>query len=172
MANYRDGILRHEKEINRLNDAIHETVQLREKSQSHREKWIRAAAEFRNHHSSIDDWVEDIEQNEIFDWENAREFTFQYFEIDPIYFGSGYVKEKMVQKVKKCELTSKEAEIIRTLIIRRIQAGAMREFRRFCQLIPRVQNDAFYDEVEALANVNDKAVLNRARFALQYFDDT
>lgn len=108
MPDYRDSILRHEKEVNRLHGAIHETVKHREKSPSLLEKWIRAADEYRSHRSSIDDWLEHIRTSDISNWADAREFIFQYLEIDPVYNNSGYAKEMMVQKIKKCDLSEKE----------------------------------------------------------------
>ena len=172
MANYKDSILRHEKDVNRLHDAVHETFKHRDKSKSHRETWIKAAAQYRNHHSSIDDWIKDIERSEIFDWEDARDFTFQYFNVDPVYFGSGYTKEMLVRKVKKCELTRQEAETLRTLIVRRIQSGGQRDFKQFCKLIPKIQNTTFLDEVHTLANAKDKNVSSRAKIAMRRFNDT
>ena len=89
-------------------------------------------------------------------------------EIDPIYNNSGYAKEMMVQKIKKCELTKKEAQILRMLIIERIRSVAWREFRRFCQLIPRIQNKAFIDEITTYAESKDDSVSRRTTFAMQY----
>lgn len=168
MANYRDSILRHKKEVNRLNGAIHETVKHRDQSPSLREKWIRAANEYHNHHSSIDDWLEQIRTSDIANWADARDFIFQYLEIDPVYNNSGYAKELMVQKIKKCDLSEKEKQVLRTLIIGRIRSVAWRDFRRFCQLIPRIQNQQFVDEIKVYAQSKDTSVSRRAILAMQY----
>lgn len=168
MPDYSDSILRHEKEVKRLHDAIHETVKHRDKSSSLREKWIRAVNEYRSHYSSIDDWMERIRTSDIADWADARDFIFQYLAIDPVYNNSGYAKEMMVQKIKKCDLSEKEKQILRSLIIGRIRTVAWRDFRRFCQLIPRIQNQAFVDEIDIYVQSKDKSVSRRAKFAMQY----
>ena len=168
MVDYRDSILRHEKEVNRLHGAMHEAVNHRDKSPSLREKWIRAANEYRSHHSSIDDWLEQIRTADIANWADARDFIFQYLEIDPVYNNSGYAKELMVQKIKKCNLSEKEKQVLRSLIIGRIRSVAWRDFRRFCQLIPRIQNQAFVDEISVYAQSKDTSVSRRAIFAMQY----
>ena len=168
MPNYKDSILRHEKEVNRLHGALREAVRFRERSPSLREAWIRSANEYRNHHSSIDDWIENIRKSEIKDWADARDFVFQYLEIDPIYNGSGYAKELMVQKIKVCELSQKESETLRNLIIGRVRTFAWRDFRRFCQLIPRIQNDSFIRKLTVYTEAKDKNLARRAQFALQY----
>ena len=168
MARYQDTIRRHSEEVNRLHAAVHETVKYRDKSQSHREEWLKAAALFRNHHSSIDNWMQEIEGSEICDWQNAREFVFQYLTVDPVYFRSGYAKEMLVKKLKKCVLTNEESQILRTLIVNRIQSGGQREFKKFCQLIPKIQNEAFNEEVIILANAKDSNVASRGKIALRY----
>lgn len=171
MGSYRDSILRHEKEMNRIKAAIHETVKHRDKPQPHRDMWLKATAEYHNYRTSIDDWMRDISQSEIFDWEDARDFTFQYLSVDPVYHGSGYAKEMLVKKLKKCEFSLKEAEVLRILIIRRIQSGGQREFKKFCQLIPKIQTRAFCDEVTDLANAKDASVSSRGKIALRYLND-
>ena len=168
MSDYRDSILSHEKQVNLLHGAIHRAVKHRDKSPLLREKWIRAATEYRSHHSSVDDWLEHIRTSDIANWADARDFIFQYLEIDPIYNNSGYAKEMMVQKIKKCDLSEKEKQILRSLIIGRIRSVAWRDFRRFCQLIPRIQNQAFVDEISGYAESKDTSASRRAMFAMRY----
>jgi hypothetical protein len=172
MPNYKEPILRHEKEVNRLHSELKNAVKYRDRSPSFRESWIRAAAEYRNHHSFVDDWIQDIRNSEISDWADARDFVFQFLEVDPIYNNSGYAKELMVQKIKACRLSEKEAAILRALIIKRIQTYAWRDFRRFCQLIPRIQNADFIDTLTHYAQVKDRDVSRRAKFAIQYLTPT
>jgi len=168
MHNYKGEILKHEEDVNRLHTALHEAVKHRDRSPSLREAWIRAADAYRNHHSTIDDWVQKIRNSQIADWADARDFIFQYLEVDPIYNNSGYFKEIIVQKIKACDLSEKEAQILRALIIRRVKTLAWRDFRRFCQLIPRIQNTSFVNELTAYAQAKDKGVSRRAKFAMQY----
>lgn len=169
MANYRNIILNHEKEFNRLHKELHESVKHRDKSQSHRETWVRAADRFRSYHSVVNDWVHDIEVSDICDWADARDFIFQYIKIDSIYHHSGYTKELFFKKIKSCELTEKECQTLREVIIKRIHAGAYRDFRKLCRLIPRIQNDAFDEEVSMLTKAKAKSVSTRANFAANYF---
>ena len=168
MAKYIDIVRRHEKEVNRLHAQLHETVKDRDKSQSHRDKWIKAAKEFREFRSSVNDWLKDIEKSELYDWKDGRDFTFQYLSADPIYFHSGYAKEMLVKKLKKCDFTKSESEVLRGLIINRVQSGGQREFKKFCQLIPKFQNKSFADEISLLASAKDKSVSSRAKIATRY----
>ena len=171
MTSYKDIILRHEKEINRLHKEIYDCLKNREKSPSHREMWQRAAANYRNYRSGVNDWLDEVMKNDLCNWSDGRDFVFQYLEIDPIYFRSGYVKEALIRKIKSCKLTKNEAEILRGLILRRIKAGARREFRKFCQMIPLVQNQTFADEIKKLTTAKDRDVSHRATFAMHYLTD-
>ena len=75
-----------------------------------RDTWIRAAADFRNYRSNIDNWLDIIEKNNLSNWIEARDFTFQYLELDPIYSRSGYTKEILVRKIKGLEFTDEETQ--------------------------------------------------------------
>lgn len=70
------------------------------------------------------------------DGQDARAFAFDYFAVDPMHFGSGYAKEWLLRKVKRCEFTEAEANILRQLIVNRVRNGAMRDFKKICGLIP------------------------------------
>jgi len=166
MADYKDIIIQHANDVNRLYNALMENVKCRDKSQKDRENWIKSAHAYRNHHSDIDDWMNVIRQNGICDWENARDFTFQYLTIDPVYNNSGYAKQTLIKKLKKCEFTKLEADMLRTLILKRIQRGGQGHLKQVCRLIPRLQNQAFSQNVVILANSKDENVARRGEIAL------
>lgn len=168
MANYLDRIRKHSDDVNRLHKAIHDTVKHRDKSESHRREWLKACSLFREHHSVINDWMQDIRREDIHDWQTARDFVFQYLTVDPIYFGSGYAKEMLIKKLKPCVFTKDEAQILRALITKRIRSGGKREFKSFCKLIPKFQDASFKEEVLILANAKDSNVSSRGKIAAQY----
>lgn len=172
MADYKNRIVEHANEVNRLHSAIHETFEHRDKSPKHREEWKLACLQYRNHHTSIDDWIIDINRSEIFDWEDAREFTFQYLTVDPVYNNSGYTKQMLIKKLKKCEFTDVEAQVLRALIIKRIRSGGQGHLKMVCGLIPKIQNMAFNQEVLVLANAKDESVSLRGKIALRRLIDT
>ena len=112
--------------------------------------------------------MDKIKDAEIEGWAEAREFIFSYFAVDPVYFGSGYTKEWLIRKVKALDFDESEKAVIRNLIVSRIHKGAMREFKHFCRLIPRIQNKSFSDDLNHLSDTKDSNVSSRARFALRY----
>ena len=170
MAKYKDVITRHEKELNRLHLELKTKAKLRNNCTSSKEAWHRAASDFHNFRTSVNDWLERIENEKVCDWADAREFIFQYFAVDPVYFRSGYAKEMLIKKIKPCDINKQEAQTLRQLIIKRIKTKALRDFRKFCQLIPRIRTKEFHSEIEALSQVTDRYVAKRANFALKYFE--
>lgn len=97
-----------------------------------------------------------------------RQFVFDFLSVDPIYFRSGYEKEKLLRLLKSLELTDEEKTVLRQIILRRVRNGALREFRRFCQFIPKIEDDAFISELREQAKSTDEQVKRRAAFALDY----
>lgn len=168
LSNYRNLIQWHERDVNELHQAVTEACKLRDRSHQHYEIWRTAGTAFLEYRSPVNDWLDDIEKTDICDRPDARAFIFDYLDVDPMYFRSGYVKEMLARKVKRCDLKEAEREVLRRLIVKRIRKGALREFRRFCQLIPRIANAAFLRELSELSRASDPSVRHRAKFALRY----
>ena len=151
-----------------LHQDLREAVKVRDQSPSRREAWRRAALNFNNYRSEVDDYLSKIQDADIDGWQEGREFVFCYFAVDPIYFRSGHTKEWLIRKVKALDFDESEKAVIRDLIIGRVHKGAMREFKHFCRLIPRIQTKNFSDSLHQLSNTKDRAVSCRAKFALRY----
>ncbi len=151
-----------------LHQALHDAFKVRDQSPSRREAWHRAAQKFRDYRSEVDEFLDRIRDADIDGWAEAREFVFSYFAVDPAYFWSGHTKQWLIPKIRGLDLDEAEKSIIRDLIMGRIHNGAMREFRHFCRLIPRVQNKSFVDDLNHLSDARDLSVSSRARFALRY----
>ena len=78
----------------------------------------------------------------------------------------------LVKFVKRLKFTASEKKIIRDLIIRRIENGGRREFKKFCQLIPRVQTSEFELELTELSTEKSPRVARRAEIAKSYLSST
>jgi len=168
MRNFDDLIRRHEAEMQALHQILDEAVKVRDQSASRQEAWRRAALNFNNYRSEVDDYLSKIKNVDIEGWSEGRKFVFCYFAVDPIYFRSGHTKEWLIRKVKALDFDESEKAVIRDLIVGRVHKGAMREFKHFCRLIPRIQNKNFSDSLHHLSNTKARAVSRRAKFALCY----
>jgi hypothetical protein len=168
MANFKSQIAHHRDKLNELHERIHSTFKVRERSESHRHRWEDACADFHNFRSEIDSYIDDVSAERLSEDKRIRQFVFDYLSVDPIYFRSGYQKENLLKLLKSLNLSDGEKDILRQTILRRVRNGALREFRRFCQLIPKIENDAFVDELRNEAKSTDAQIQRRATFALEY----
>ena len=169
MSGFRTEILAYEIESNRLRAAIYTAFKLRDRSRSHWETWSRACDRFHELLSPIDEWLRSCDTSDLASDPHIRLFIFEYLSADPYYFRSGYEKERLIRKIKKLDLTSPEKEIIRQLILSRIETRALREFRQICRMIPRIETKGFYEAVHIMFRSSDIDMQRRAKFALSYF---
>lgn len=169
MTNFRKMIAKCEAEVNELHQKLRKTVEHREKSSHQHEQWQRAAKRFREYHSPVYDIVEQCLKFGLLHDQKLREFAFEYINLDPYFFRSGYMLESLLQRVKKLPLTDSEKTSIQRLILRRIETRALRNFRRICRLIHMVDSEGFHSEVSNRAKSIDPQVKRRAEFALAYF---
>ena len=77
--------------------------------------------------------------------------------------------EGLIRKIKKLSLIVAEKQLLRDLILKRIDTKALRNFRQICRLIPLIETAGFGNEVAARVRSNDASVRHRAKFALLYF---
>ncbi len=169
MTDFTSIISRHEEKKRNLRIKVDETRLLRDKTPQNRTKCIKAAQEYREFTSELDDLVADCLKYGIEHDSNLREFVFAYIECDPYFYRSGYILEKLIQKVKKLNLTHAEKKSIQRLLIRRIETRALRNFRNICRLIPKVETEEFYREVCNRSKSRNPDVKRRAEFAIEYF---
>ena len=168
MAKYLSLVRRHETTANELREAVRDTFNQRDRSKAKEKAWSQAASKSRNFRSAVDDWIEEFEQAKSIDWEDGREFVFDYLDVDPMYFRSGYIKETLLRFINKIELTANEAEIMRQLVLRRIMRGGKREFRQICRFIPKIQTRQFEAKITEFVSAKDASIAARARIAHSY----
>ena len=171
MADFKSEIARHRDKLNELHERIHSTFKIRDRSDGHRKDWEDACAAFHDFRSQIDHYIAGISAEAISQDRHIRQFVFDFLSVDPVFFRSGYEKENMLKLLKALDLSDEEQEVLRQTILRRVRNGALREFRRFCHLIPKIQNDVFISELRLAAKSTDAQIQRRAAFALGYVID-
>ena len=159
------------QELNELHAILWKTVEHRGKSPHHREQWHRAADAFNNHQSPIDDLIDKCLEYGLESDNDLRRFAFAYIDEDPYFFRSGYILEDLLRRVKRLALTTDEKISLQHLILKRIETRALRNFRRICQLINKIDTDDFRNEVYNRTKSSDRQVKRRAEFALSYFPE-
>lgn len=90
-----------------------------------------------------------------------------YLEADPMFFGSGYMKEKLLSETKRRELSAAEAKRFQEIILEVVQkADSRREFRNYCRAAVSVDNPEFRERIISLEMGDEPAVALRANWLL------
>ncbi len=168
MKDFKSQILRHRDTLNELQRHIHATFKVRDHSAGKKQAWSEACRVFHIFESEIDKILENVNSKTVAEDKLLRKFVFDFISVDPIYFRSGYEKERLLKSVKFLEFTDHEKSVLRQTIQHRVNNGALREFRRFCQLIPKIQSDDFVFELKMAARSTNENIKRRAAFALDY----
>ncbi|MHA6268317.1 hypothetical protein ACXYMP_15755 [Aliiroseovarius sp. CAU 1755] len=161
-------IRQHENKKNELHSKVWETFRRREKSTHAHSDWERAAKQFREFSSEVDDLVERSLSEDIAQDKGLRDFAFSYIATDPYFFRSGYILERLVRRIKKLDLSDEEKQLIQELILRRIDTKALRNFRDICRLIPKVETRGFSNEIGERLRSKEPSIRHRAEFAASY----
>ncbi|WP_083095864.1 hypothetical protein [Pseudophaeobacter leonis] len=168
MADFKSQIARHCNTLNELHERIHATLEVRDRSEANRRAWKDACSKFQGFQSDVNKYLDKVSAETVSQDKQIRQFVFDFLSLDPIFYRSGYEKERILRVLKKFDLTDHEKTVLRQTILRRIRNGALREFRRFCQFIPQVQTENFINELQAAARSTDENIKRRAVFALEY----
>lgn len=164
--NRREEIKRGAEHVSVTHRAMKDAARERDKSEKHRERHARALDAFRNSffpiHYELWRACHDSEMAQI-----DRDLAFDYLSADPFYHGSGYLKEMLIQRLKKTSFTRAEAELLRELILSKVARGRG-AFTNFCRLIPRLETPEFAASLWELRDAATPEIRRRARFALLY----
>jgi len=168
MTDFKPQIASHRDTLNELLERIHTTYKMRDRSDKHHQAWAEACREFHSFQSEVDNLLEKVSADTVAEHKPLRKFVFDFISVDPIYFRSGYEKERLLKLLKPLDFTEHERAVLRQTILRRVSNGALREYRRFCQLIPKIQTDDFLAELRTAEQSTNNDISRRAAFALEY----
>ncbi|WP_336950656.1 hypothetical protein [Sphingobium aromaticivastans] len=90
-----------------------------------------------------------------------------FLEADPIFYRSGYMKEKLLTELKRRKLDRHEAERLRAIILNVVQKNNhRREFLRYCRAATNVDDERFRVDLKALEQSDDLHTSQRANWVL------
>ena len=162
----REEIERGAEHVSATHRAMKDAARERDKSEKHRERHARALDAFRSSffpiHYELWRACRDPNMAQI-----DRDLAFDYLDADPFYFGSGYLKEMLIQRLKKTPFTRAEAELLRELILSKVARGRG-VFTNLCRLIPRLETPEFVAQLQDFTDAATPEIRRRARFALHY----
>ena len=156
------------EKLRELYQAIKVTFVDRGLDDRHYQEWVEACECF---HASFDQLAFPGGLEREFDLlkhsdAQAVEMAVQYLEADPWYFRSGYIKEQLIQALRKVSLTDAQRERLREVVIERIKKGSGREFRRYCRLARDLRSAEFVAKIRQAMLSEDANISRRAGWVM------
>jgi hypothetical protein len=165
----REKILEAERIKNSLHQKINDTVTKRDKSQAAYKEWKQACRIWHNTTSATDHlWLDETRKKIRSGDRETIDDVMLFLEVDPWYFRSGYLKERLIEDLKRAPLNEHNEERIRHIIINVTKGRDRREFRYFCKLAARVASEEFEKVVEQEAEQHDKESHGKLSYLLRY----
>jgi len=97
-----------------------------------------------------------------------RDDALVFLEVDPWFFRSGYLKEKIVRALKQADLTMSEIERVNGILVTVVDSRKRREFREFCRLAVKVATPTLVAQLSQRETAPDAGVRSRAATMLSY----
>lgn len=98
------------------------------------------------------------------------ELVIQFLEFDPRFFRSGYIKEKFLRRLKRCDLTDAQRRRLANMILRSVDSGGRREFKGFSRLAVAAQSPMLVDAVTLRQLSSDPEVVRRANAVMHVWE--
>jgi hypothetical protein len=94
-----------------------------------------------------------------------------FLEADPIFFRSGYMKQKLLREIKKRKLDGYEVERLQAILLSVVQKNDhRREFLYYCRAAANVDDATFRTQLTALEQSDETHVSQRANWLLAGLD--
>ncbi len=163
----RGMILEVERATNRQHELIHVTASKRSESPEARSAWQNATDQW---HASVYPtdqlWEDDFLSRLRASHREAIEDAILYLEVDPWYFRSGYLKERLIRRLKAAVLTEKDRERLRKVIWKVASGKNRREWSNYCSLAVVVANAEMVELLEAVTPERDAAAQGKFSYLL------
>lgn len=94
-----------------------------------------------------------------------------FLEADPIFFRSGYMKQKLLREIKKRKLDRHEAERLQAIILAVVRKNDhRREFLYYCRAAANVDDASFRAQLKSLEQSSETHISQRANWVLAGLD--
>ena len=90
----------------------------------------------------------------------------EFLEADPVFYGSGYVKEESLRLLPRAALSDETKERLRAILLKAVKTNGRREFRRYALIGRHIYSEELRSALENLHESPDKDVGRRAQWAL------
>lgn len=135
------------------------------------ERWKQVCADWHASRKPTDFlWEESTRQRLRSGDPVAVEDAILFLEIDPWFFRSGYLKERVLGALKRAPLSFHQQERVRHIIIEVCRGRNRREFRYYCALAAKVWTLEFENVLRAEAETHDMESKGKFSFLLRYLE--
>ena len=167
----REEIAHVERTENRHHEQINATFARRDQSKKGYEDWKAATSAWHAQRYPTDFlWSDEFLVALGNSKRQAIEDTILYLEVDPWYFRSGYLKERLLRKLKSADLTERDKVRLRNVIWNVAAGKNRREFRRYCSLAPMVANDGFRWRLADVSPELDRKTKGKFSYLREYLE--
>lgn len=141
-------------------------------SDRHTRRWLDAIATFRAAYARVyPDALKEVDDGEKRASELNTADMLDFLEADPIFFRSGYMKQKLLRELKRRNLDQHEVRRLQAIILSVVQKNDhRREFLRYCRAAANVDDKRFRDELIVLEQSDEPHVSQRANWVLAALD--
>jgi hypothetical protein len=94
-----------------------------------------------------------------------------FLEVDPWFFRSGYLKQKLLRALKGAVLTPDEVVRLTDVFLVVVDSRDRREFKEYCRLAAKVGATELRNGLTARLEASDEQVRRRAIEMLHYLDE-
>ena len=150
-----------------IHAAFKEVVNRNDKSDPSTKRWLEAIKAFGAARSRV--YPEDlrlVEQGHIPASQVDTADILDFLEADPVFYGSGYMKEELLGALKKRPFQPNEVLRLQAIILNVVRKADCREFRRYCRVATKVDEERFREELNALEIADDPDIRRRADWVL------
>jgi len=150
---------------------IHEAFLHRSDSQEAWARWKQVCADWHASRRATDYLWEPANRERLRAGDPAMvEDAIVFLEIDPWFFRSGYLKERVVSDLKRAPLSPRQRERLRHIIIEVCRGRNRREFRYYCQLAVAVWTSGFEHTIRLEAEAHDLESKGKFSYLRRYLE--
>ena len=165
----REVISEVERTENRLHQLIHTTFATRDQGPQAWKEWQEAAAAWRAQRYPTDKlWEEGFVADLRASDPSAIEEAILYLEVDPWYFRAGYLKERVIRRLKSANLKPRDRKRLWNVVWNVAAGKNRREFRDYCSLAAAVGDSDLIRQLEAVSPDQDAAAKGKFTYLLAY----
>ena len=147
-------------ELNRLHKLVHESGELRWRTQNAEDidRWGRAVAAWKEYSGFGEDIKFYFFENNTFlsalaaGEADAKESAIRFLEFDPYYYRSGYIKSKLLVRLKNVLLTASEIRRLQKVVVNAVLSRLPKcEFKYYARLLKKIGTPEFRQKLQELS---------------------